>query len=128
MTITEVSKKVNLSADTLRYYERIGLIPEINRSKSGIRNYTERDLNRIEFVKCFRNSGVSIETLIEYMKLLKKGDSTIEDRKQLLISQREVIQKRLDEIQNAFERLNFKIYNYEKFLIEREKNYWLKNK
>lgn len=123
MTITEVSKKVNLSADTLRYYERIGLIPEINRSKSGIRNYTERDLNRIEFVKCFRNSGVSIETLIEYMKLLKKGDSTIEDRKQLLISQREVIQKRLDEIQNAFERLNFKIYNYEKFLIEREKNY-----
>lgn len=128
MTISEVSKKVNLSADTLRYYERIGLIPEINRSKSGIRNYTERDLNRIEFVKCFRNSGVSIETLIEYMKLLKKGDSTIEDRKQLLISQREVIQKRLDEIQNAFERLNFKIYNYEKFLIEREKNYWLKNK
>lgn len=123
MTITEASKKVNLSADTLRYYERIGLIPEINRSKSGIRNYTERDLNRIEFVKCFRNSGVSIETLIEYMKLLKKGDSTIEDRKQLLISQREVIQKRLDEIQNAFERLNFKIYNYEKFLIEREKNY-----
>lgn len=123
MTIAEVSKKVNLSADTLRYYERIGLIPEINRSKSGIRNYTERDLNRIEFVKCFRNSGVSIETLIEYMKLLKKGDSTIEDRKQLLISQREVIQKRLDEIQNAFERLNFKIYNYEKFLIEREKNY-----
>lgn len=125
MTIAEASKKVNLSADTLRYYERIGLIPEINRSKSGIRNYTERDLNRIEFVKCFRNSGVSIETLIEYMKLLKKGDSTIEDRKQLLISQREVIQKRLDEIQNAFERLNFKIYNYEKFLIEREKNYWL---
>lgn len=125
MTIAEVSKKVNLSADTLRYYERIGLIPEINRSKSGIRNYTERDLNRIEFVKCFRNSGVSIETLIEYMKLLKKGDSTIEDRKQLLISQREVIQKRLDEIQNAFERLNFKIYNYEKFLIEREKNYLL---
>lgn len=123
MTIAEASKKVNLSADTLRYYERIGLIPEINRSKSGIRNYTERDLNRIEFVKCFRNSGVSIETLIEYMKLLKKGDSTIEDRKQLLISQREVIQKRLDEIQNAFERLNFKIYNYEKFLIEREKNY-----
>ena len=123
MTISEVSKKVNLSADTLRYYERIGLIPEINRSKSGIRNYTERDLNRIEFIKCFRNSGVSIETLIEYMKLLKKGDSTIEDRKQLLISQREVIQKRLDEIQNAFERLNFKIYNYEKFLIEREKNY-----
>ena len=121
MTIAEVSKKVNLSADTLRYYERIGLIPEVNRTESGIRNYTEKDLGLVEFVICFRNAGVSIETLIEYMKLYKKGDSTIEARKQLLISQREVMQKRLDEIQKTFETLNFKIDNYEKILIKREK-------
>ena len=121
MTIAEVSKKVNLSADTLRYYERIGLIPEVNRTESGIRDYTEKDLGNLEFVICFRNAGVSIETLIEYMKLYKKGDSTIEARKQLLISQRDVIQKRLDEIQRTFETLNFKIDNYEKILIKREK-------
>ena len=121
MTIAEVSKKVNLSADTLRYYERIGLIPEVNRTESGIRDYTEKDLGNLEFVICFRNVGVSIETLIEYMKLYKKGDSTIEARKQLLISQREVMQKRLDEIQKTFETLNFKIDNYEKILIKREK-------
>ena len=121
MTIAEVSKKVNLSADTLRYYERIGLIPEVNRTETGIRDYTEKDLGHLEFVICFRNAGVSIETLIEYMKLYNKGDSTIEARKQLLISQREIIQKRLEEIQNTFEKLNFKIDNYEKILIEREK-------
>ena len=121
MTIAEVSKKVNLSADTLRYYERIGLIPEVNRTESGIRNYTEKDLGHLEFVICFRNAGVSIETLIEYMRLYKQGDSTLEARKQLLISQREIMQKRLDEIQETFERLNFKIDNYEKLLIEREK-------
>ena len=121
MTIAEVSKKVNLSADTLRYYERIGLIPEVNRTESGIRNYTEKDLGHLEFVICFRNAGVSIETLIEYMRLYKQGDSTLEARKQLLISQREIMQKRLDEIQSTFERLNFKIDNYEKLLIEREK-------
>ena len=121
MTIAEVSKKVNLSADTLRYYERIGLIPEVNRTESGIRDYTEKDLGNLEFVICFRNAGVSIETLIEYMRLYKQGDSTSEARKQLLISQREIMQKRLDEIQAAFERLNFKIDNYEKLLIEREK-------
>ena len=121
MTIAEVSKKVNLSADTLRYYERIGLIPEVNRTESGIRDYTEKDLGHLEFVICFRNAGVSIETLIEYINLFKKGDSTIEARKQLLISQREIIQKRLEEIQNTFEKLNFKIDNYEKILIEREK-------
>lgn len=128
MTIAEVSKKVNLSADTLRYYERIGLIPEVNRTESGIRDYTEKDLGHLEFVICFRNAGVSIETLIEYMKLYKKGDSTIEARKQLLISQRDVIQKRLDEIQKTFETLNFKIDNYEKILIEREKELLGKNK
>ena len=121
MTIAEVSKKVNLSADTLRYYERIGLIPEVNRTESGIRNYTEKDLGHLEFVICFRNAGVSIETLIEYMRLYKQGDATLEARKQLLISQREIMQKRLDEIQSTFERLNFKIDNYEKLLIEREK-------
>ena len=121
MTIAEVSKKVNLSADTLRYYERIGLIPEVNRTESGIRNYTEKDLGHLEFVICFRNAGVSIETLIEYMRLYKQGDSTLEARKQLLISQREIMQKRLDEIQETFERLNFKIDNYEKLLIEKEK-------
>ncbi|TKZ35205.1 MerR family transcriptional regulator [Brachyspira catarrhinii] len=121
MTIAEVSKKINLSADTLRYYERIGLIPEVNRTESGIRNYTEKDLGHLEFVICFRNAGVSIETLIEYMRLYKQGDSTLEARKQLLISQREIMQKRLDEIQNTLDKLNFKIDNYEKILIEREK-------
>ena len=122
MTIAEVSKKVNLSADTLRYYERIGLIPEVNRTESGIRNYTEEDLGWIEFSKCMRNAGMSIEALIEYIKLYKKGDATLEARKQLLISQKDVIKERLEEIQNTFDRINYKIKNYEKILVEREKD------
>ena len=122
MTIAEVSKKVNLTADTLRYYERIGLIPEVNRTESGIRNYTEEDLGWIEFSKCMRNAGMSIEALIEYIKLYKKGDVTLEARKQLLISQKDVIKERLEEIQNTFDRINYKIKNYEKILVEREKD------
>ena len=122
MTIAEVSKKVNLSADTLRYYERIGLIPEVNRTESGMRNYTEEDLGWIEFSKCMRNAGMSIEALIEYIKLYKKGDVTLEARKQLLISQKDVIKERLEEIQNTFDRINYKIKNYEKLLVEREKD------
>ena len=122
MTIAEASKKVNLSADTLRYYERIGLIPEVNRTESGIRNYTEEDLGWIEFSKCMRNAGMSIEALIEYIKLYKKGDVTLEARKQLLISQKDVIKERLEEIQNTFDRINYKIKNYEKILVEREKD------
>ena len=88
MTIAEVSKKMELSTDTLRYYERIGIIPEVERSESGIRNYTEHDLVWIEFAKYMRSAGMGIESLIEYIKLYNKGDATLEARKQLLIDQR----------------------------------------
>lgn len=128
MTIAEASKKLNLSAYTLRYYEKIGLIPEVSRTKSGIRNYTEKDLEHLQSVICFRNAGVSIETLIEYMKLYKKGNSTMEARKQLLISQKEAIKKRLEDIQNTYETLSLKIDNHEKLLVEREKELLMKNK
>ena len=74
MTITEVSTKFDLSADTLRYYERIGLIPHVNRTKSGIRDYTEESCKWIELAKCMRLAGVPIETLIEYCALTQQGE------------------------------------------------------
>ena len=84
MTIAEVSKKFDLSQDTLRYYERIGLIPGVNRNKSGIRDYTEEDCRWVEFIKCMRNAGLPIEVLIEYVTLFQQGDETIEARKELI--------------------------------------------
>ena len=77
MTITEVSKKYDLSQDTLRYYERIGLIPTVNRNKSGIRDYTDEDCKWVEFIKCMRGAGLPIEVLIEYVALFQEGESTI---------------------------------------------------
>ena len=72
MTIAEVSAKYGLSADTLRYYERIGLLPEVKRNKSGIRDYTEEDCRWVEFIKCMRSAGLPIEVLIEYMALAQR--------------------------------------------------------
>ena len=68
MTIAEVSKKYDLTPDTLRYYERIGLLSGVPRNSNGIRNYDEVSCKRIEFIKCMRNAGVEIEILIEYMR------------------------------------------------------------
>ena len=73
MTIAEVSRKYNLSADTLRYYERIGLLPNVTRTASGIRDYSEQDCARVQFVKCMRAASVSIEALIEYMALYDRA-------------------------------------------------------
>jgi DNA-binding transcriptional MerR regulator len=117
MTIAEVSKKFDLSQDTLRYYERIGLFPEVNRKKSGIRNYTEEDCKWIEFIKCMRNAGLPIEVLIEYVTLFKQGNETIEARKELLIEQRKQLTEKMEDIKKTIERLDFKIESYEQTVV-----------
>lgn len=121
MTITEVCRKFDLSADTLRYYERIGLLPHVNRNKSGIRDYTEEDCKWVEFIKCMRTAGLSIEVLAEYVTLFQQGDSTVEARKELLIDQRNQLQTRVEEMQKTLDRLNGKIERYERSECEKEK-------
>lgn len=120
MTIAEVSRQYGLSADTLRYYERIGLIPGVTRSKSGVRAYTEEDCRWVEFAKCMRGAGIQIEALIEYVALFQQGDGTIEARKQILIEQRDQLQARITEQQQTLDRLNTKIERYDQGLLPAE--------
>lgn len=117
MTITEVSKKFDLTPDTLRYYERVGLIPNVGRTSGGIREYHDEDCRWIEFIKCMRSAGLPVEILIEYVKLFEQGDETIEARKSLLIEQRDILASRLAEMQSTLDRLNVKIDRYEKSII-----------
>ena len=120
MTIAEVSKKFDLSQDTLRYYERIGLIPGVDRNKSGNRDYTEEDWKWIEFIKCMRGAGLPIEVLIEYVTLFQQGDETIEARKELLSEQRRQLVEKIDNMKKTLDRLNYKIERYEKALVPKE--------
>lgn len=121
MTIAEVSEKFAISQDTLRYYERIGLIPHVNRNKSGIRDYTEEDCKWVEFVKCMRSAGLPIEVLIEYVGLFQQGDKTIGARKELLVEQRKQLSIRVEEMKKTLERLDYKIAVYEQTVVEKEK-------
>ena len=114
MTIKEVSKKYNLSQDTIRYYEKIGLLPRIPRSENGIRNFDETSCKWIEFIKCMRDAGMEIEILLKYVTLFKKGKATINQRKELLEEQRERLLEKQKKIGETLERLNFKIRMYEK--------------
>ncbi|MGN8817231.1 MerR family transcriptional regulator [Oribacterium sp. HCP28S3_H8] len=113
MTIKEVCEKFNLSPDTLRYYERAGVIPEVRRTKGGIRDYSQDDVNWVENAVCMRGAGVPIEMLIEYVRLFQMGDETIEARRDLLLEVRSEIQKKLDQYQETMNRLNYKISRYE---------------
>ena len=116
MTIAEVSRKYEISADTLRYYERIGLIPPVPRNKSGIRNYDEASCQWIELMICMRKAGVQIEALVEYVELFQQGDATIDARKEILIEKRERLTAKMNEMQASLDRLNQKINGYEKVL------------
>ncbi|HUI88266.1 MAG TPA: MerR family transcriptional regulator [Anaerolineales bacterium] len=121
MKIMEVSEQYGISSDTLRYYERIGLIPPVHRNESGIRDYNELDLRRVEFIKCMRSAGLPVEVLINYMGLVQQGDKTIESRKEILIEQRDLLASRMEEMQKTLDRLNYKIKVYEKALLKKEK-------
>ncbi|MBE0335799.1 MerR family transcriptional regulator [Paenibacillus sp. 23TSA30-6] len=121
MLIAEVSKKFDLSQDTLRYYERIGLIPRVNRNKSGIRDYTEEDCRWVEYIKCMRAVGLPVEILIEYVGLFQQGDETMDARKELLIKQRKQLKTRMEDMKNVLERMDYKIARYEQTIVEKEK-------
>lgn len=121
MKIHEVSERYSISHDTLRYYERIGLLPPVQRDKSGIRDYNELDLKRVEFIKCMRSAGLPIEVLIEYVSLFQQGDDTIEARKEILQEQREILAAKIADLQKTLDLLDHKIEVYAQAVLTTER-------
>jgi DNA-binding transcriptional MerR regulator len=111
MRISEVSEGCGLS----------GLLPPVNRKNGGIRDYSELDVRRVEFIKCMRSVGLPIEVLIEYFKLAQQGDHTIEARKQILVEQRAQLAAKMEEMQQTLDFLDYKIEVYEQAILKAEK-------
>lgn len=113
MTIKEVCGKYEIAADTLRYYERVGVIPPVARTKSGVRDYTEADMRWIENAICMRSAGLSVDRLAEYVRLSLEGDHTISERRELLGEAREELMLQLKKYQDAMELLDYKLSRYD---------------
>ena len=120
MTIAEVSRKYDISADTLRSSEHIGLIPPVPRTRGGLRDYGEESCGWIQLMKCMRAAGVQIEALIEYVDLFQQGDATLDARKALLVEQRDQLVSRMAEMQASLDLLNQKIARYEQGMMTAE--------
>jgi DNA-binding transcriptional MerR regulator len=118
MNISEAAKQAGVTAVTLRYYEKQGLIPPVARKKGGVRDYQKEDMNWIDFIVCMRNSGLSVETLVQYTKLYQEGNDTIDERKNLLIEERQKLIEKYEEIGNTVEKLTRKIDDYDKGKFE----------
>ena len=113
LTIKEVSEKYGIPADTLRYYEKVGVIPPVTRTSGGIRDYCESDISWVENAKCMRSAGLSVEFLIEYQRLYNKGDSTFKARFDLLNEQRNILLIQKQQLEETLAKLNYKISKYE---------------
>lgn len=113
MTIKKTSERYGISEHTLRYYEKIGMIPPVTRTSSGIRDYREKDLEWVELVLCMRNAGLPNKVMVEYLRLFQMGDSTIVERLNLLLSQQKVLLEQKKNIDETLNRLNYKISRYE---------------
>lgn len=113
MTIKEVCEKYNISADTLRYYERVGVIPEVHRTPGGIRDYDEGDLEWVQNAICFRDAGMPVEKLSEYVKLYQQGAETFAARRDLLKEVRADILETKRKYDIALAKLDYKIRKYE---------------
>lgn len=113
MTIKEICEKYDITADTLRYYERVGVIPTVKRTKGGIREYDGEAVGWVENAICMRSAGVPIEMLIEYVRLYQEGDGTLVARKALLEEARAEAQHQIEKYRETIRRLDYKISRYE---------------
>ena len=113
MTIKQVCQRYDLTQDTLRYYEKIGVIPPVHRSASGIRDYDEHDLGWVENAVCLRNAGVPVESIAEYVKLYQAGDETFAARRDLLSHVLADLTEQRSQLDAAIQKLTYKVSRYE---------------
>jgi len=123
MNIDEVAKHFNVTKSKLRYYEKNGVIRPIQRNAQGNRKYSEYDLKWIEFFFNLKETGMSLKNIKHYIELKKLGDSTIEERKQILIDQISKIDKSIENLQNIKEGIVEQVSKYEEGSCIIKKNY-----
>ena len=108
-SIQDVSQKTGLSAHTLRYYEKEGLISGVERTAGGFRQYTDEDLERLGLICCLKNTSMSIQEIARFVRLTHEGDHTLEERVELLRAHRELVLERMAEMQKHLDKVTWKL-------------------
>jgi len=120
LTIQEVAQATGLSAHTLRYYERVGLIHPIDREQNSHRRYTSDDVGWIDFLTKLRATGMSIKDMQRYAELQRRGDETLPERVEMLESLRDRVEAHMDELNEHLKLIYYKIELYQKIVTEKE--------
>lgn len=115
-TIGEVAQTTGLSVDTLRFYEKTDVIGPIDRETGGRRCFSQNDLDWLGFVNCLKSTGMPLDSIREYRRLMKLGNSTAERRKELMVLHRDFLTRQMKELQSAMDHINYKIEFYDDIL------------
>lgn len=113
-TIKQVSEMISLPISTIRYYDKMGLIPFLEKNEAGYRIFTENDIAMLKIIECFKKTGMSIAEMQQYVEMVKRGDESLEDRYELLLKRKEMIQQQMHELEKQFETINHKLDYYKK--------------
>lgn len=116
MTIGEAAEKTGLTTDTLRYYEKIGLIPPVPRRENGLRDYGEETLKLVELIQRFKAIGMPLETIQNYLRLAALGSSTRKERRELLLETRENLMKKIDRLSFCLRLADYQLEHYDSAL------------
>lgn len=115
-TVGEMAKVLGVPASTLRYYDKEGLLPCVERSNGGIRMFTDKDYEWLKVIGCLKKSGLSIREIKSYIGMIERGDSSLQERLELFRSRKETVQKQIFEMQETLRLLEFKCWYYEEAL------------
>ena len=112
-TVGEMAKRLGVPASTLRYYDKEGLLPFVERSAGGIRQFQEKDFEWLHVIGCMKKAGMPLKDIRRYIDLALKGNDTIDARLEIFQHQRTVLQQQMDELHHTMEMLNYKCWYYE---------------
>ena len=108
-SIQDVSKKTGLSAHTLRYYEKEGILSHVERSQGGFRQYSEEDLESLWLICCLKNTGMPLQEITRFVRLSHEGDQTLKERVEILRRHRENVIERMSEMQKHLDKVTWKL-------------------
>ena len=112
-TIRQVAEKMGVTVPTLRYYDKEGLLPFVDKKPNGIRVFKDEDFQGLAIITCMKNSGMPIKGIKKFMDLCNEGDSALKERLEIFLERKEVVEKQIEELNKVMETINYKIGYYE---------------
>ena len=113
-SIGQVAQMFNLSVPTIRYYDQQKLIPNLKKTKSGVRQFTYENITTLKMIECLKNAGMPIKDIQDFIQMVQEGDETLPDRLNMFLNLRKKVEKQISEIQNTLDMINFKCEYYTK--------------